>query len=168
LKQHYRLLQLAQAMTIMDRRRPRQATLRRAVSTAYYAVYHLLTSEYAALFSDDPTISASLARTLNHKDIAGVARDFSHSKPVLPKAIKDKGLVIPREIIEVAEAFLDLQDERHLADYDLSQNYTRKEVQSLVVTARKAFSNWELVKNTPMAKLFLACFQLKKAWDTER
>ena len=39
------LLVQAQDLTRKDRRKPKQASLRRAVSTAYYALFHLLIGE---------------------------------------------------------------------------------------------------------------------------
>ena len=39
------LLEQAQHLANRERKRPRQASLRRAVSTAYYALFHLLVSE---------------------------------------------------------------------------------------------------------------------------
>lgn len=39
------LLDVARSLADMDEEGPRQASLRRAVSTAYYALFHLLISE---------------------------------------------------------------------------------------------------------------------------
>ena len=39
------LLELAQHLAKLDSENPRQACLRRAVSTAYYALFHLLIAE---------------------------------------------------------------------------------------------------------------------------
>ena len=162
------LLELAQSMAKMDAKRPRQATLRRAISTAYYSVFHLLTTEYAALYSSDPVAKAAIARTVNHKDIAAIARDFSSSTPVMPESLKSKGVVVTPELSAVARAFSELQDERHDADYDVSFTYTRIEAEAILTIARNAFKNWNTAKSSPAAKLFLACFQLKKAWNEKR
>ena len=39
---HDELLKQARELTTLDARRPRQANLRRAISSAYYALFHLL------------------------------------------------------------------------------------------------------------------------------
>ena len=75
---------------------------------------------------------------------------------------------MPPELIELSKAFIRLQDERHDADYDLSLTYSRNEADAIVSLAEQAFKDWTAVRTTPAAAIFLACFQLKKAWDTER
>jgi hypothetical protein len=42
---HEDLLEQAVRLAMLDVRRPKQANLRRAVSSAYYAVFHLLVDE---------------------------------------------------------------------------------------------------------------------------
>ena len=44
---HDDLQQQARELATKDRRRPRQANLRRAVSASYYALFHFLTDEAA-------------------------------------------------------------------------------------------------------------------------
>jgi hypothetical protein len=46
---HADLLAQARRLVSQDPRRPRQASLRRAISTAYYALFHLLISEASAM-----------------------------------------------------------------------------------------------------------------------
>jgi hypothetical protein len=61
------ILERARHLANRERRRPRQASLRRAVSTAYYALFHLLISE----------------ATLNRKRVderTVLARFFEHGK----------------------------------------------------------------------------------------
>ncbi len=163
-----RLLELAWSLKSLEVRRPRQASLRRATSTAYYSVFHLLVWEYTSVFSDDLRVQAAIGRTLNHKDILAVARDFSASVVRLPTALTDRGIVATPELIEVAQAFIDLQAERHGADYDITLKYTRAEVAEYVAVADGAFKNWAVARKTPAARIFLACFQLKKVWDEKR
>lgn len=111
-----KLLELAERMLVMEERRPRQTTLRRAISTGYYSLFHLLVGDYTALFSEDPSIRAAIGRTVNHRDMVSVARDFSQASLQMPKSLQGKGLVASPELIAVAQAFIDLQVERHDAD----------------------------------------------------
>jgi hypothetical protein len=46
------LLAQARRLVSLDPRRPRQASLRRAISTAYYALFHLLISEASAMLNE--------------------------------------------------------------------------------------------------------------------
>ena len=163
-----RLLELSQALVSLEARRPRQATLRRAISTAYYSLFHLLVSDYTALFSTDSTIQAAIGRTVNHRDLFSVARDFSLTPLRLPEALKAKGIVATPELLIVVQAFISLQDERHDADYDVLLTYTRSEANAIIRIAQNAFAAWNIAKTTPAARIFLSCFQLKKVWDEKR
>ena len=57
---HENLLVHAEALVTMDRTKPRQANLRRAVSAAYYALFHLLIHE--AVLRNVGRDSSSVAR----------------------------------------------------------------------------------------------------------
>ena len=59
------LLEQAQHLAMRDPKRPRQASLRRAVSTAYYALFHLL-------------IAATIVNWKNLHQRSQVARGFDH------------------------------------------------------------------------------------------
>lgn len=163
-----RLLELAKTLTSLEVKRPRQATLRRATSTAYYSVFHLLVREYAGLFSNDSKVCGAIGRTVNHLDITAAARDFSAAPIRLPAALDKLGITATAELVDVAQAFTNLQAERHDADYDLSLTYSRDEVAGFVEVAQTAFENWAVARKTPAAGIFLACFQLKAVWDKKR
>lgn len=68
----------------------------------------------------------------------------------------------------MARAFTALQDERNNSDYDVSLTYTRAEAARFVAVAQLAFKNWAVARKTPGARIFLACFQLKKVWNEKR
>jgi hypothetical protein len=125
------LLGLAYRLTGRDggRRRPRTVDLRRAVSTAYYALFHGWTWTVATEFlgaSDDHRV-ADVCRWINHTDIlhllnavrlannGEISRNEAgagkHIEPLLPRPI-DARLVL------VSRAFSSLQQHRHDADYD--------------------------------------------------
>lgn len=136
------LIGLAQHIARVDGvGRPKQAHLRRAVSTAYYAMFHYLVEEACCA-----QIGAQISqRGYRHS----LGRAFAHT--VLKQAcssfgggtLKDsviKGLPrdpqgnyrIPREIQNIAATFAELQEKRHLADYDLSERWKRSEVLTLI------------------------------------
>ena len=74
----------------------------------------------------------------------------------------------PTQLIQVAKAFVALQSARHEADYDLSRNLFRREVDALIQKADDAFSAWESIRKDDKAKLYLACFHMCDFWDKER
>ena len=59
------LLELAQELASLHPDSPRQPSLRRAVSTAYYALFHLLISEATANWRR-PELRAALGRVFDH------------------------------------------------------------------------------------------------------
>jgi uncharacterized protein (UPF0332 family) len=161
------LLAQARQLATVDPRKPKQVNLRRAVSSAYYAVFHLLSDAAASLHASDPVWKAWLARTLNHADMKRVSVLFSANK--LPKAIQPAavGYQTPPDLVTVAKMFVEMQQERHAADYDLTTNLGREAVLDLIVRTEEAFVRWENVKRSDDAKLYLSCFSLWKKWDDD-
>jgi uncharacterized protein (UPF0332 family) len=164
---HDDLLVQAQQLAQLDARRPRQANLRRAVSSAYYALFHLLTSETSALYAAEPGLAARINRTLGHVDMKKASTMIGNDK--LPRALQPPGggYTTPGDLKTVANAFVDLQQARHQADYDLSQTFRRREVLAYIQSARQAFEAWGRIRKTDDARLYLACFLLWKRWDDE-
>jgi len=114
------------------------------------------------MFTNDLELQAAIARTVNHKDIAGVARDFSPQTPMLPEALKSTNLAVPAELITLARAFNKLQDKRHEADYDLSAEYTRPEARAIVDAAKKLFSDWEQARKKSGCKNLPGLFPVEE------
>lgn len=99
---------------------PKQVDLRRAVSAAYYAVFHLLTSEAAQNWKHERH-QARLARIFDHKPMKTCSgKVASKQAPSDP----DKFAVFARLRV-VAENFVNLQQARHDADYDNSRVWSR-------------------------------------------
>lgn len=106
------LLEQARHLATRERKRPKQASLRRAVSAAYYSLFHLLSGASSELIAADPKIAAALNRTLNHGEMQRVSKQFVAAK--LPKALQAlaAGLAASPELLKlraVAQAFIDLQ-----------------------------------------------------------
>ena len=118
--------------------KPRQADLRRAVSAAYYAVFHALCEETAdsliGTAHPDRTERAWVQtyRAIHHakartacKNFVGAASDF------------------PVEAQQFALIFVRLQQKRHSADYDPISRFRKEEVQAFVDGAQTAISNFK-------------------------
>ncbi len=69
------------------------------------------------------------------------------------------------ELTEIAAAFVQLQEVRHQADYDLVEVFNRSQVLEYVALAREAMSKWQAVKNTPNANVFLTALLLHNRWN---
>ena len=55
----------------------------------------------------------------------------------------------------VSAVFVDLQQHRHEADYDMGRQLTRVEVLSMVSDAERAFVDWSKVRNSVQADTFI-------------
>lgn len=118
-----------------DQRRPSEANLRRATSSAYYALFHCLARQCADLLVGGRGARRSAtARRQTYRAIEhGTAR----------AACVDKRIVrFPVEIQDFANAFLTMQAKRHKADYDPYARFTKSEVFHDIATARQAISGF--------------------------
>ena len=122
------LIATARGLAEISRRRPSQANLRRAVSTAYYAVFHCLAGAAADLLVGRRRSPAwhRVYRALEH----GRARTACERKQEMAG--------FPPEIRDFANTFAALQDARHQADYALEGRYDKLDVLAIIDRAEKA------------------------------
>ena len=163
---HGDLLQQAWQLARREPRRPRQASLRRAVSAAYYSVFHLLVDEgsrFLVAGTNRERLRLCVSRGFVHRDMKDVAGQFSQNRAPAKIASALAGVVLPPELVRVAGAFVDLQQARHEADYDLSRPFNRQEVLDLVDQAQRAHDDWAVVRRSLPAEAFLiALFALRQ------
>lgn len=179
---HHALLEQAQHLVRREQRRPRQASLRRAISTAYYALFHLLVFEAVRVLMGsaikDVRFQARLQRSFVHRQLREISRAFTFpgpsaksQPPRLPAEVEDfvKSIATPPpDLIIVAEAVVDLYDARQEADYDIEPRYTRQEAADLVDAAARAFQAWDRVRSDPVARVYLISLLLATKWDVKR
>lgn len=165
---HIDLFKQARRLAKLDPKRPQQANLRRAVSSAYYALFHYLIDEACRSIigtqQDRKQYRQVVARGFEHGAMNKACRSFSGGS--LPQNIErtlPRGFVIPNELQNVAQTYTELQEERHRADYDLSQNFKRSEVLALVRQAEEARRLFQQLNDIVMKKFFLACLM---TWKT--
>ena len=123
---------------------PKRADLRRAVSTAYYAVFHFL-SKAAADALVGSTKSGSAAHTIvyrafEHRRMHAACREASKQK-LDAKLSNASGFVrFDESLRSGASAFVELQDRRHRADYDPNFAITTSETKSAIDMAETAIT----------------------------
>lgn len=156
---HADLQRQARQLALREPRRPLQASLRRAISASYYALFHLLVDEATTRMFAGPERAAlrgCLGRAFVHADMKRVAQQFSGGG-VSPKLSPGmNGQAVQPELIGVAATFVDLQQARHEADYDTARRFTRPDVIDLVDRAEQAFRDWHTVRKSVQADVFLA------------
>jgi hypothetical protein len=157
------LLEQAKHSAARERGRPKQASLRRAVSTAYYALFHLLVDEATRILTSDPKLRLLVVRAFVHDEMKQASNSFK-SASLPPHVAAVAGAIVPADLQFVADAFIELQQIRHEADYKLDRSFTRGDVLKLVGRADQAFQAWMRVRKQPIAKVYLASLLLWKRW----
>jgi uncharacterized protein (UPF0332 family) len=162
---HADLLAQARPLVSQDPRRPRQASLRRAISTAYYALFHLLISEASAKLVTNASHRRLVSRTFTHAEMLKTSRSFAGG--TLPDKFDSVtgGMPVPAQLRNVAQAFANLQQLRHEADYNLATSFTRDQAKDLVDQAAQAFSDWQSVRKSDYANLYLSCLLLWERFE---
>jgi uncharacterized protein (UPF0332 family) len=166
---HKDLLEQAKHLVYRETNRPKQASLRRAVSAAYYALFHLLVSEATKLIRP-ARIRVHVRRLYEHGSMRSVCKTWALGSvanlPTQSAAIATSP--IEPDLRAVAAAFVDLQEARHRADYDLTQLFTRSDSIQLVSRADSAFSDWKAVRSSDNASAFLAALLFERRWRGPR
>jgi uncharacterized protein (UPF0332 family) len=150
------LLEQAKHLARREKTKPRQASLRRAVSTAYYSLFHLLIHE----------------ATLNWKRVeqrALLARFFEHGK-MKAASERQRGEIntylrtnpspcpefeCARHLHRVADTFSIAQHQRQRADYDNTVAWMRTEVLAQIVNVETVFQSWHEIREEPTAQAYL-------------
>ncbi len=123
----------------------RASCMRRAVSTAYYAVFHLLVEDFVGNwpFADQ---RARLARMFDHRkmrDAVFTPTDEKHPTPA------------EAALVDIKTAFRQLQADRHRADYDLSWNIVATDVTNAITLAEDTFAKWRSIRAEDIARHYL-------------
>ena len=128
------LIEAARVLAESGLGRPTQASLRRAVSTAYYAVFHCLAATAADLFIGQQRTPAwhRIYRALEHGRVRNACREVH--------AMRE----FPTEIRNFAREFVVLQKTRQQADYALDADpYQKSDVLGYVTSAEVAIVGFE-------------------------
>ena len=158
---HDGLLEQAKALARRDQSRPRQSSLRRAVSTAYYALFHLLIHDSTRSLITDAGLRKKLSRAFDHGEMKTASQAFANPSSNQLEKLK-VGLVIPKELQEIAATFVSLQEARHDADYNLIKRFTKLEVNDFISDVDQAFRLWREIRKTSEAKTYSAALLFSK------
>jgi uncharacterized protein (UPF0332 family) len=109
------LLKTARKLAVASPKRPKQADLRRAVSTAYYALFHAIAEDGADMLAGGGAGDGAWAQAYR-------ALDHGAAKTACQQV---RNLGFPPEFATIADEFVSLQAQRHEADYDPLKALTR-------------------------------------------
>jgi hypothetical protein len=163
---HSELLKQAAALANSDES---EAASRRAASSAYYALFHFLTSDAVERMVPPTPVPLRLQdrRAFTHAGMRDVCKEFAKGIPgsLHPST---RGLISPPidpDLAAVAENFVALQEARHKADYDLGFKTTQLGALEKIGRAEVAFNCWNNVRSTPNASVFLVALALQRHWQ---
>ena len=150
------LLEQARHLANRERKNPRQASLRRAVSTAYYALFRLLISE-ATLNWKRVEHRDALARVFEHGKMKNAyqkkVNELTAYFKAKPQASSER--TNAKHVHTVSETFIQAQQKRHAADYDISRVWTRTAVMAQIESVANAFESWRIIRNEHAAQAYL-------------
>ncbi|SPF50055.1 conserved hypothetical protein [Candidatus Sulfopaludibacter sp. SbA4] len=149
------LLDLARRIASLDGVNPQQASLRRAVSTAYYALFHLAIGEATANWSQSE-LRPLLGRVFEHGKMKQACSRLLGGKSDIPPF--EKRATPEDHLRAVAKAFVQAQEQREDADdadYDVAAPWSRGQVEAQIESVADAFRSWTAIRGRPDAQEFL-------------
>jgi hypothetical protein len=146
------LLTLADRLARPAAGEPQQASFRRSISTAYYALFHLLIQEAVQSWNGSSSARLGLERRFEHRTMKDVSNSVLRGSW---RGWSVPALNVPSELGFVTRAFVDLQESRLQADYDNSRIWKSADVLAKVDDVRTAFDNWSKIRTHPAANEYL-------------
>ena len=120
--------------------------LRRAVSSAYYGLFHGLIADATrrtfGLEADREPDRQVLSRWYNHGEMRSVCQWVIRlaSGQSVPDGVAALLADPPAELVSVARTFVQLQEQRHEADYDHAADLTEADALTAIVRVRAALA----------------------------
>lgn len=121
--------------------------MRRAISTAYYAVFHFILAatadEFVGVTKRKTARYALVYRSVDHRALRTLC-DKARKQTLAPKYQKH----VPRNglganIQAFSDGLIELQQKRHSADYDPSFRVKTSDAKLAIATARSAISRFQ-------------------------
>ena len=115
------------------------------MSSAYYAVFHLLIAEATSNWNN-VTLRAALSRAYDHATMKAL-RVKSSLEYARLSLYRDANPQVVASLRFVALTFTQLQEDRHFADYNLTEDLDPADALNQVKSAEKIFTTWPSVRS---------------------
>jgi len=142
---------------------PRQVDIRRAISAAYYAIFHATITAAADRFvgvtNRDTSRYGLVYRSVNHAWLRDLCKEVQ--KPTLSNKFKPYAPSngFGPNITAFAAAVVELQEKRHAADYDIMIRMNKSDAVLAISTAKAALRRFnKAIKARRLAYLSLLLF----------
>lgn len=147
---------------------PTDVDLRRAVSAAYYAVFHTLAGAGAQSVAPGSVhLQNQVARAFSHTAMRKVCDAYARSpaRPFPQPGLTNLNPAAPNlRLSGIAEAFAVLQEARHAADYDPGYTTSILDASLLLDLAHAALADFAAIQSDPDTQVFLAALLLSDRW----
>jgi len=127
--------------------RLRQSDIRRAISAAYYGIFHATITkaadQFVGLTNRDKSHYGLVYRSVSHSRLRELCNEVQKStlsnkyRPYVPAT------GFGPHIVAVAEAIIELQEKRHSADYDIMVRMNRSDAALAIATAKAALGRFD-------------------------
>lgn len=127
---HKELLELANHLARKEPKKPKQASLKRSISSAYYALFHFtIDQSLQLLFKNNHEVKRIVNRKFVHRILVETARRYRASTNL--------------DIAKLCRVIIMLQKQRHDADYDTTKNCYRATALSLIKEVADFEQTWK-------------------------
>jgi uncharacterized protein (UPF0332 family) len=154
---HDELLQQSKELVHKNPNNPTQADLRRSVSSAYYALFHLLIFEACLNWSNDIS-RPGLTRMFDHGVMKKVSKKVTAASK-MPYAREDP--VVVDKLRSFAGLFVQLQEQRHEADYNIQDAWTLTQSLNEMLSANRAFVIWQEIRTAKVSQDYLVSLLIR-------
>jgi hypothetical protein len=148
---------------------PASVDMRRAVSAAYYALFHHLSE--AAVEQIAPYASSQTAnrihRWLDHAEMKKICGEFAAVR-LNPPLCDLLGDTASEDMQTLAINFIRLQEARHSADYDLDYPLSWGQAKEFITLAVNAIGAWDRICPSAESNIFVLSLLLWKKWAIVR
>jgi uncharacterized protein (UPF0332 family) len=136
------LFEQAEKLITPQAGRPRQVDVRRAISAAYYAIFHAIltaaTDQFIGVANRDESRYGLVYRSVDHGWLRKLCEEVQKPTPSSRFRRYVPAAGFGANIVAFAAAAEDLQEKRHSADYDVMTRMNRSDASLAISTARAA------------------------------
>jgi hypothetical protein len=146
---------------------PSEVELRRAVSTAYYGLFHTFTQAASKLVAPhDVVLQSQVARAYNHVTVRAVCETVWRGRSGGFKPPFDKLFATPpdEKLVEASRILVKLYAARVTADYELAEPFSDTFAFERVQSAQSAATAFTNVVQLPSTQVFLTALLLADRW----
>lgn len=152
------LLHQAKALCALDAYRPKQANLRRSVSSAYYALFHaIVTAGVDCMLPARSELRDLVARKFQHSVMKATAERAGQAERQKRNERKKNSQAVAEntDLLQLASVFVSLQEARHLADYAPDEVLSKLQATTHIEDAAQAMRALDRVRATPVGERLL-------------